>query len=176
MDAREAAGQVGGDDASTTRMGAVALLVGVVLIAISEVFHPSREDPMDIPAVFEEYADSGVWTTVHLGEYFGFLFLLGGLVALYYSVSARPGAGAGLAPFGLAAAVMTAASFTVLQAVDGIHIKVRDRRLDERPTCPEASRLRGGRGGEVDRDRDEQPLVLPGWIDPFSLRACHRAR
>jgi hypothetical protein len=101
-------------------MGAVALPIGVVLIAISEIFHPAREDPMDFPAVFREYAHSTVWTTVHLGEYFGFLLLLGGLVALYYSVSARPGAGAGLAPFGLAAAVVTAASFTVLQAVDGI--------------------------------------------------------
>src|SRR5215210_1632234 len=123
MDAHEAAGQVGGDDASTTRMGAVALPIGVVLIAISEIFHPSREDPMDFPAVFREYAHSDVWTTVHLGEYIGFLFLLGGLVALYYSVSARPGAGAGLAPFGLAAAVTAAASFTVLQAVDGIALK-----------------------------------------------------
>jgi hypothetical protein len=124
MDAREgAARQVGGDDASTTRMGAMALPIGVILIAISEIFHPSREDPMDFPAVFREYAQSDVWTTVHLGEYFGFLFLLGGLVALYYSLSARPGAGAGLAPFGLAAAVVTAASFTVLQAVDGITLR-----------------------------------------------------
>ena len=75
MDAREgAARQVGGDDPSTTRMGAVALPIGVLLIAISEIFHPSREDPMDFPAVFTEYAQSNVWTTVHLGEYFGFLF------------------------------------------------------------------------------------------------------
>src|SRR5215218_11470954 len=110
--------QIGGDDAITTRMGAVALPIGVVLIAISEIFHPASEDPIDFPAVFEEYAQSNVWTTVHLGEYCGFLLLLGGLVALYYSVSARPGAGAGLAPFGFAAAVTTAASFTVLQAVD----------------------------------------------------------
>jgi hypothetical protein len=124
MDAREAATrQIGGDDAITTRMGAVALPIGVVLIAISEIFHPAREDPMDFPAVFEEYAQSNLWTTVHLGEYFGFLLLLGGLVALYYSVSARPGAGAGLAPFGFAAAVTTAASFTVLQAVDGISLR-----------------------------------------------------
>jgi hypothetical protein len=101
----------------------VALPLGIVLIAISEVFHPSGEDPMDFPAVFREYARSDVWTTVHLGEYFGFLLLLGGLVALYYSVRARPGAGAGLAPFGLAAAVATAASFTVLQAVDGITLR-----------------------------------------------------
>jgi hypothetical protein len=104
-------------------MGAVALPIGVVLIAISEIFHPSREDPMDFPAVFTEYAQSNVWTTVHLGEYFGFLFLLGGLVALYYSISARPGSGTGLAPFGFAAAVTTAASFTVLQAVDGVTLR-----------------------------------------------------
>jgi hypothetical protein len=123
MDAGDAADrQVGGEDA-TTRMGAATLPIGVVLIAISEVFHPSREDPMDFPAVFREYALSHVWTAVHLGEYFGFLFLLGGLVALYYSVSARSGTGAGLAPFGFAAAVATAASFTVLQAVDGITLK-----------------------------------------------------
>jgi len=124
MDARSEAAsrQVGSDDAITTRIGAVALPLGIVLIAISEIFHPAREDPMDFPAVFEEYAQSNVWTTVHLGEYFGFLLLLGGLVALYYSVSARPGAGAGLAPFGLAA-VATAASFTVLQAVDGVTLR-----------------------------------------------------
>ncbi len=124
MDAPDAAArQVGGDDAITTRMGAVALPIGVVLIAISEVFHPSREDPTDFPAVFRENANSDVWTAVHLGEYFGFLFLLGGLVALYYSVRARSGAGAGLAPFGFAAAVTTASSFTVLQAVDGITLR-----------------------------------------------------
>jgi hypothetical protein len=125
MDAGDAADRrIGGDDAITTKIGAVALPIGVLLIAISEIFHPSREDPMDFPAVFREYAQSDVWTTVHLGEYFGFLLLLlGGLVALYYPVRARPGVGAGLAPFGLAAAVATAASFTVLQAVDGITLR-----------------------------------------------------
>jgi hypothetical protein len=97
--------------------------LGIVVILVSEYFHPSREDPMDNPAVFMEYAHSDIWTTVHLAEYFGFLLLLGGLVALYYSVSAKPGVGVGLAPFGLAAAVTTAASFTVLQAVDGIALK-----------------------------------------------------
>src|SRR5215213_11992997 len=124
MDAHEdTSRQVGGDDAITTKIGAVVLPLGVVLIAISEIFHPSGEDPMDFPAVFREYARSDVWTTVHFGEYFGFLFLLGGLVALYYSLSARPGLGAGIAPFGLAAAVTTAASFTVLQAVDGVTLR-----------------------------------------------------
>jgi hypothetical protein len=73
MDAREAAArQIGGADAITIRMGDVALPIGIVLIAISEVFHPAREDPMDFPAVFEEYAQNDVWTTVHLGTDPGF--------------------------------------------------------------------------------------------------------
>jgi hypothetical protein len=126
MDAREEATgrqQLGGDDAITTKLGAVALPLAVIVLVVTEYFHPGREDPMDFPAVFMEYAHSNIWTAVHLGEYFGFLLLLGGLVALYYSVSAKPGVGAGLAPFGLAAAVTAAASFTVLQAVDGIALK-----------------------------------------------------
>ena len=149
MDASEAASrQVVGYDAITTRMGAVALPIGVVLIAISEIFHPAREDPMNFPAVFREYAHSDVWTTVHLGEYFGFLFLLGGLVALYYSVSARPGAGAGLAPFGLAAAVTTAASFTVLQAVDGVTLRYA---VDAWASAPPSQKTAAFAGAEVAR-------------------------
>ena len=149
MDAREAAvRQVGGDDAITTRIGAVALPLGIVLIAISEIFHPAREDPMDFHAVFEEYAHSNVWTTVHLGEYFGFLLLLGGLVALYYSVSASPGAGAGLAPFGLAAAVTTAASFTVLQAVDGVTLRYA---VDAWASAPSAQKPAAFAAAEVAR-------------------------
>ena len=124
MDAREVpVRQAGRGHAITTRIGAVTLPLGILMIVVGEYFHPSREDPMDNPAVFMEYARSDGWTTIHLAEYFGFLLLIGGLVALYYSVSAKPGAGAGLAPFGLAAAVTTAASFTVLQAVDGIALK-----------------------------------------------------
>jgi hypothetical protein len=115
--------QIGGGVSITTRIGAVALPFAIPVLVVAEILHPSREDPMNNPAVFMEYAHSNIWTAVHLAEYFGFLLLLGGLVALYYSVSAKPGMGAGLAPFGLAAAVTAAASFTVLQAVDGIALK-----------------------------------------------------
>ena len=124
MDAREGAvGQDGGYDAVTTRIGAVALPLAIPVLVVAELFHPQREDPMDNAAVFSEYAQSDSWTTVHLAQYFGFLLLLGGLIALYYSVRTKPGAGVGLAPFGLATAVTAAASFTILQAVDGIALK-----------------------------------------------------
>jgi hypothetical protein len=137
MVTRQSAGrqQIGGDDAITTRLGAVALPLGIIVILVAQIFHPGREHPMDFPAVFMEYAQSNIWTAVHLAEYFGYLFLLGGLVALYYSVSAKPGVGAGLAPFCHAAAVTTAASFTVLQAVDGIALK---RAVDAWASAPAA--------------------------------------
>jgi hypothetical protein len=124
MDAPEGTGrQLGGNDAITTRIGAVALPLAVLVLVVAEYFHPAKQDSMDNPAVFVEYAHSGIWTADHLAEYFGFLLLLGGLVALYYSVSAKRGVGAGFAPFGLAAAITTASSFTVLQAVDGVALK-----------------------------------------------------
>jgi hypothetical protein len=112
MEARGASGrQLGGDAAITTRIGAVALPLGIILLVVAEFFHPQREHPMDFPAVFMEYAHSNIWTAVHLAQYFGFLLLLGGLVALYYSVGAAQGVGAGLAPFGLAAAVISARNY-----------------------------------------------------------------
>jgi hypothetical protein len=107
----------------TSRIGAVALSLGYIMYLGSFFFHPSREDPMDNRAVFMEYAHSDSWIAVHLAQYFAVLLIIRGLVALYYSITAKPGAGAALARFGLAGAVTTAASYTILQAVDGIALK-----------------------------------------------------
>lgn len=69
MDAREGSvRQVGGDDAITTRIGAVALPLAIPVLVVAELFHPQREDPMDNTAVFLEYAQSDSWTTVHLAQ------------------------------------------------------------------------------------------------------------
>jgi hypothetical protein len=95
--------QLGGNDAITTRIGAVALPFAVLVLVVAEYFHPAKQDPMDNHAVFVEYAHSSIWTADHLAEYFGFLLLLGGLVALYHSVSAKRSVGARLPPFGLPA-------------------------------------------------------------------------
>jgi hypothetical protein len=179
MDAREANGrrQLGGDDAITTKIGALALALAIPVLVVAEYFHPSKEDPMDNHAVFMEYAHSHIWTTVHLGEYFGFLLLLGGLVALYYSVSAKPGVGAGLAPFGLAAAVTAAASFIYGPPSRGRGgPKAGGGCLGECIGPSEDCRLRGSRGGSVDRDSDEQLLVLPCRSDPLPVRLGHRTR
>jgi hypothetical protein len=53
MDARQAtARRAGGNGAIATRIGAVALPLGSIVILVSECSHPFREDPMDNPVVF----------------------------------------------------------------------------------------------------------------------------
>jgi uncharacterized membrane protein len=107
----------------TSRIGAVLFLLGLVVLVISTQLHPAHENPMDNPAVFREYAQSDLWIAVHLGQFAGFLLVIGGLVALYFSIAIRPDAAAAVARFGLAAAITTGASFTILQAVDGVALK-----------------------------------------------------
>src|SRR5215208_1718986 len=110
-------------DRLTNRIGAVLFLLGLVVLVISTQLHPAHENPMDNSAVFREYAQSDLWIAVHLGQFLGFLLVVGGLVALYYSLATREDAAAAVARFGLTAAVTTGASFTVLQAVAGIALK-----------------------------------------------------
>jgi hypothetical protein len=110
-------------EAITTRIGAVVFPLGVILLVVSTAIHPSREDPMDNPAVFMEYAQSDSWIAVHFGQWFAALLIIGGLLAVYYSITTRSGLGAGVARFGFVAAVLTGAAFTMLQAVDGVALK-----------------------------------------------------
>src|SRR3712207_1578435 len=40
----------------------------LAVLLVSTFDHPAREDPMDTPAVFLEYAQSDAWIAVHLGQ------------------------------------------------------------------------------------------------------------
>jgi len=117
MDARA------GAEAITTRIGALALPLGVILLVVSTIVHPSGE-VMNNPVIFMVYAQNDSWIAVHFAQWFGGLLFFGGLIAVYYSITAKSGsAGAGIARFGFAAAVLTLASTTILQAVDGVALK-----------------------------------------------------
>jgi hypothetical protein len=113
-----------GAEAITTRIGAVAFPLALIVYVVATAIHPSREDPMDNPAVFMEYAQDDSWVAVHFAQWVGVLLLFGGLLAVYYSITTKSeSADAGIARFGFAAAVLTAASLTMLQAVDGVALK-----------------------------------------------------
>jgi hypothetical protein len=64
MDARMRLGVI------TTRIGAVAFPLGAILLVVSTAIHLSREEVMDNPAVFMEYAQSDSWIAVHLAQGF----------------------------------------------------------------------------------------------------------
>jgi hypothetical protein len=112
-----------GAEAITARLGAVAFPLGVILIVVSTIIHPGGE-VMNDPVIFMVYARDDTWIASHFGQWFGGLLFFVGLLAVYYSITARPeSVGAGIARFGFAMAVLTLASITILQAVDGVALK-----------------------------------------------------
>lgn len=109
------------------RMGSVAFIAGLVIIVVSTLFHASSEDLMDNPVVFAVYAESDTWIAAHIGQFAGVMLVFaGGFVALFrLLVKSESGTTASaLAWFGLVAAILVASTFTILQAVDGIALKI----------------------------------------------------
>jgi hypothetical protein len=110
-------------DRSLLRIAAVAIPVGIVLQIGMEALHPSKADPNDSAAAFQEYAASNTWTIVHIGQFFAALLVALALVTLARSL-ARQGGGAGaLAVIGGVTAILVAAVFAVQMAVDGVALK-----------------------------------------------------
>ena len=108
------------------RMGSVGFLAGLVIIVVSTLFHASSEDLMDNPVVFAVYAESDTWIAAHIGQFAGVMLVFaGGFVALHrLLVKSESATASALAWFGLVAAILVASTFTILQAVDGIALKI----------------------------------------------------
>jgi hypothetical protein len=81
---------------------------------------------MDNPVVFAVYAEDDLWIASHIGQFAGgMLIFAGGFVALHrLLVKSESGTVSALAWFGLVAAILVASTFTILQAVDGIALKI----------------------------------------------------
>jgi uncharacterized membrane protein len=108
------------------RMGAVAFLAGLVIIIVSTLFHAYSEDLMDNPVVFAVYAESDPWIAAHIGQFAGVILVFaGGFVALFrLLVGSESGTALALAWLGLVTAILVASTFIILQAVDGIALKI----------------------------------------------------
>jgi hypothetical protein len=107
-------------------MGSIAFIAGLVIIIVSTLFHASSEDLMDNPVVFAVYAESDTWIAAHIGQFAGVVLVFGGgFVALFrLLVKSESGMASALAWFGLVTSIITASTFTILQAVDGIALKI----------------------------------------------------
>src|SRR3712207_9128744 len=76
---------------SLLRIAAVAIPVGLALQILMETLHPSKADPNDSAAAFQEYAASKTWTIVHIGQFFAALLVALALVALARSLTRQGG-------------------------------------------------------------------------------------
>jgi hypothetical protein len=77
-------------DRTSLRLSATLLLVGQLLYIVVTQFHAGG-DANNHPAVFAEYAGSGIWTAVHLGQFSSVAILLAGLLALFFALDVQPG-------------------------------------------------------------------------------------
>ena len=102
------------------RIGAVSLIVGFVLtivhVALLVVDAP-LSDPGDTEAFIQSIVDSSIWAGIHVLVLVPLLLGVGGLLALYRSITGEPGAA--LAQLGFAAVLMGAAITSVSVAILG---------------------------------------------------------
>src|SRR5436190_6841686 len=123
---------------SSLRLSATLLLAGQLLYIIVTQFHadgPANNHPV----VFAEYARSGIWTAVHLGQFAGMAILLAGLLALFFALDVQAGTARWAGRFGAASAVAALALYGALQAVDGVANKQADVAWVSAPAAEKAA-------------------------------------
>jgi Domain of unknown function (DUF4386) len=122
------------------RLSATLLLVGQLLYIVVTQLHTGG-DANNHPAVFAEYAGSGIWSAVHLGQFASMAIFLAGLLALFFALDAQAGAARWASRFGAASAVATLALYGVLQAVDGVALKQAVNAWVSAPDAEKAARF-----------------------------------
>jgi hypothetical protein len=124
-------------DRQSLRLSATLLLAGVLLSFLAGILHPGREFANDHTAAFAEYAGSGNWTAIHLGQFAGMAVIIAGLLALFFALNVHSGTPGWASRFGAVSAVVTLALYGVLQAVDGVALK---QAVDAWASAPEAEK------------------------------------
>jgi Domain of unknown function (DUF4386) len=128
-------------DCILLRLSATLLFVGELLSLLSGIFHPSREDPNNYSAVFAEYAASGNWIAVHLGQFVGMAVIIAGLLALFFALNVSQETPGWVGRFAAVSAVVALALYGVLQAVDGVALKHAIDAWASAPAAEKAARF-----------------------------------
>src|SRR6266487_1424526 len=123
------------------RLSATLLLVGELLSLLAGALHPSRENPNNHTAVFAEYANSADWTAVHLGQFFGMVIIIAGLLVLFFALNVHSGTPGWAGRFAAVSAVVALALYGVLQAVDGVALKQAVDAWGSAPQVEKAARF-----------------------------------
>ncbi len=107
---------------SASQMGATCAFAGSVLLFIGTYLHPMGADPNQAIAAFAEYAADRLWVASHLTQLAGLALIVAALLLLGQQL--RAGSAAAWAAIAAGAATVSLAMAVVLQAVDGIALKL----------------------------------------------------
>jgi hypothetical protein len=107
---------------SESRIGAIAAMSGAFFLAVGTYLHPSEANPYDATQAFAEYAADNLWVWTHLTQFLGVVLIVGVLVLLSRTMAHGPAAH--WADLGTAGAIGSVAVASVLQAVDGVALKI----------------------------------------------------
>ncbi len=103
------------------RIGAVSAIVGAILAIVFNILHPRNLGPPDMEALLRMIADSTIWVGDHIGIIIVILLFLGGLTALYRSITGEPGAA--WARLGFVAVLLSSTLGVITFAIDGLAMK-----------------------------------------------------
>ena len=147
---------------SESRIGATCAIAGSVLLLVGTYLHPLKADPNEAVAAFAEYAADHLWVASHLMQLAGVAVMVAALLFLTHQLESVRGTGwARLAAGG---AIASLAVTTVLQAVDGVALKVM---VDAWATAPAAQKevtfhaAFAVRQVEIGLSQRAEPLIRP---------------
>ncbi len=127
-------------DRNLLRLSATLLFIGVVLSTVlTQYVHPGGGTTME--ATFANYAASGNWAAIHLGEFVSEVVLLAGLLVLFFALGVSQGTSRWLGFFAAIAAGVALALAAVLSAVDGVALKQAVDAWVSAPAAEQATRL-----------------------------------
>lgn len=125
-------------DRTSLILSAVLLVGGFIAGWVVSLFHAGGiTAPNNHLAIFALYAQSGIWTAVHVGEFTATAATVVGLVVLFYALNLTDGATGLVARLGIVSAGATLALTAVLYAVDGVVLK---RAVDAWASAPDAEK------------------------------------
>jgi hypothetical protein len=128
------------DNRGSLRLSATLLLTGQLLYIVVTLFHTGGE-ANNHQVVFADYARSGAWTAVHLGQFAAMAIMTAGLFTLSMITCAVAESARWVGRFGAAASVAALALYGVLQAVDGVALKQAVNTWVSAPDAEKAARF-----------------------------------
>lgn len=112
---------VSGSSGAGLTVAGILVLGGWLVTMVATAFHPSGQED-DHAVIFAKYADNEPWVAVHVVQFVGVLLSLAGLLVLFVLIR-RSGRASVLVGFAAGSTVATAATWAVLQGLDGVALK-----------------------------------------------------